>query len=105
MLLDGRRHLTCLALAVSYDGAEVVTAAGLGDGDVLVAVGHGASTRAGVGLLLGQPDLRRVLVPLGNTGLAVLAPAGSWRLQGWNLPPSALSELLGRRHVPSAAVT
>jgi xanthine dehydrogenase YagT iron-sulfur-binding subunit len=31
VLLDGRRHLTCLALAVSYDGAEVVTAAGLGD--------------------------------------------------------------------------
>jgi len=36
VLLDGRRHLTCLALAVAYDGAEVVTAAGLaGDGDVL----------------------------------------------------------------------
>jgi xanthine dehydrogenase YagT iron-sulfur-binding subunit len=35
VLLDGRRHLTCLALALSYDGAEVVTAAGLGalDGD------------------------------------------------------------------------
>ena len=32
VLLDGRRHLTCLALAVSYDGATVVTAAGLGDG-------------------------------------------------------------------------
>ena len=30
VLLDGRRHLTCLALALSYDGAEVVTAAGLG---------------------------------------------------------------------------
>jgi xanthine dehydrogenase YagT iron-sulfur-binding subunit len=35
VLLDGRRHLTCLALAVSYDGAEVVTAAGLADGDGL----------------------------------------------------------------------
>jgi xanthine dehydrogenase YagT iron-sulfur-binding subunit len=32
VLLDGRRHLTCLALAVSYEGAEVVTAAGLGAG-------------------------------------------------------------------------
>ncbi len=31
VLLDGRRHLTCLALAVSYDGAEVVTASGLAD--------------------------------------------------------------------------
>ncbi|GAA5116462.1 2Fe-2S iron-sulfur cluster-binding protein [Alloalcanivorax gelatiniphagus] len=30
VLLDGRRHLTCLALAVAHDGAEVVTAAGLG---------------------------------------------------------------------------
>ena len=29
MLLDGRRHLTCLALAVAHDGAEVVTADGL----------------------------------------------------------------------------
>lgn len=35
VLLDGRRHLTCLALAVSYDGAEVVTASGLADGDEL----------------------------------------------------------------------
>ncbi|MFB9074219.1 2Fe-2S iron-sulfur cluster-binding protein [Citricoccus parietis] len=33
VLLDGRRHLTCLALAVAYDGAEIVTASGLaGDG-------------------------------------------------------------------------
>ena len=29
VLLDGRRHLTCLALAVAYDGAEIVTASGL----------------------------------------------------------------------------
>jgi xanthine dehydrogenase YagT iron-sulfur-binding subunit len=31
VLLDGRRHLTCLALAVAYDGADIVTAAGLGE--------------------------------------------------------------------------
>src|SRR5690242_7802470 len=31
VLLDGRRHLTCLALAVAHDGAEIVTAAGLAD--------------------------------------------------------------------------
>ncbi len=31
VLLDGRRHLTCLALAVSHDGAQVVTASGLAD--------------------------------------------------------------------------
>jgi xanthine dehydrogenase YagT iron-sulfur-binding subunit len=36
VLLDGRRHLTCLALALSYDGAEIVTAAGLGgEGEAL----------------------------------------------------------------------
>ena len=29
VLLDGRRHLLCLALALSYDGAEITTAAGL----------------------------------------------------------------------------
>lgn len=29
VLLNGRRHLTCLALAVAHDGAEIVTAAGL----------------------------------------------------------------------------
>lgn len=29
VLLDGRRSLSCLALAVAHDGAEVVTAAGL----------------------------------------------------------------------------
>lgn len=36
VLLDGRRHLTCLALAVAHDGAEVVTAGGLTgeDGDL-----------------------------------------------------------------------
>ena len=31
VLLDGRRHLTCLALAVSFDGAEIVTSDGLAD--------------------------------------------------------------------------
>ncbi|MVN88262.1 2Fe-2S iron-sulfur cluster binding domain-containing protein [Deinococcus sp. HMF7620] len=30
VLLDGRRVLSCLALAVAHDGAEVVTAEGLG---------------------------------------------------------------------------
>ena len=34
VLLDGRRHLTCLALALSYDGAEITTAAGLAEGGV-----------------------------------------------------------------------
>src|SRR3954447_19246798 len=33
VLLDGRRATTCLALAVAHDGAEVVTAAGLSDGE------------------------------------------------------------------------
>ena len=33
VLLDGRRHLTCLALAVAHDGAEVVTADGLAGDD------------------------------------------------------------------------
>ncbi|MDP9823814.1 (2Fe-2S)-binding protein [Nocardioides massiliensis] len=33
VLLDGRRHLTCLTLAVAVDGAEVVTADGLGGAD------------------------------------------------------------------------
>jgi xanthine dehydrogenase YagT iron-sulfur-binding subunit len=32
VLLDGRRHLTCLALAAAYDGAEVITADGLAGG-------------------------------------------------------------------------
>jgi len=31
VLVDGRRTLSCLALAVSHDGAEIVTAAGLAD--------------------------------------------------------------------------
>jgi xanthine dehydrogenase YagT iron-sulfur-binding subunit len=35
VLLDGRRVLSCLALAVAHQGAEVVTAAGLADGDGL----------------------------------------------------------------------
>ncbi|MBM6404485.1 2Fe-2S iron-sulfur cluster binding domain-containing protein [Phycicoccus sp. CSK15P-2] len=35
VLLDGRRHLTCLTLAVAQDGAEVVTAGGLGEGEGL----------------------------------------------------------------------
>ena len=35
VLLDGRRALSCLTLAVAYDGAEIVTAAGLADGDEL----------------------------------------------------------------------
>lgn len=35
VLLDGRRALSCLALAVAYEDTEVVTAAGLADGDDL----------------------------------------------------------------------
>ncbi|NYG59467.1 xanthine dehydrogenase YagT iron-sulfur-binding subunit [Nocardioides daedukensis] len=34
VLLDGRRHLTCLALAVAYDGVDVVTADGLAGNDL-----------------------------------------------------------------------
>jgi xanthine dehydrogenase YagT iron-sulfur-binding subunit len=33
VLLDGRRALSCLALAVAHEGADVVTAAGLAAGD------------------------------------------------------------------------
>jgi xanthine dehydrogenase YagT iron-sulfur-binding subunit len=32
VLLNGRRALTCLALAVAHDGAEITTAGGLADG-------------------------------------------------------------------------
>lgn len=35
VLLDGRRATLCLALAVAHDGARIVTADGLADGDVL----------------------------------------------------------------------
>ena len=35
VLLDGRRTLSCLSLAVAQDGGDVVTAAGLGDGQGL----------------------------------------------------------------------
>ena len=35
VIVDGRRILSCLALAASYDGAEVTTAAGLGTTDRL----------------------------------------------------------------------
>ncbi|MGH9624891.1 MAG: (2Fe-2S)-binding protein, partial [Bryobacteraceae bacterium] len=34
VLLDGRRVLTCLAFAVAYDGAAIVTAQGLGHGEL-----------------------------------------------------------------------
>jgi xanthine dehydrogenase YagT iron-sulfur-binding subunit len=35
VLLDGRRVVSCLALAVAHQGAEVTTAAGLADGEAL----------------------------------------------------------------------
>ena len=35
VLLDGRRANSCLALAVGYDGSEIVTAEGLAEGDGL----------------------------------------------------------------------
>ena len=35
VLLDGRRSTTCLGFAVAHDGAEIVTAAGLGEPDNL----------------------------------------------------------------------
>ncbi len=34
ILLDGRRALSCLALAVAHQDAEIVTAGGLGQGDL-----------------------------------------------------------------------
>lgn len=34
VLLNGRRATTCLAFAVAYDGAEIITSAGLADGDM-----------------------------------------------------------------------
>ncbi|MGJ7442869.1 histidine phosphatase family protein [Aquipuribacter sp. MA13-6] len=79
------------------------------EGQLLVVVGHGASIRSGLAALLGQPDLRRVLVPLGNTGTAVLSAGTTrgqaWRLHGWNVPPGVLGEVLWRRAGVSAAVT
>jgi xanthine dehydrogenase YagT iron-sulfur-binding subunit len=35
VLVDGRRNLPCLALAVAHDGCEITTADGLSDGDDL----------------------------------------------------------------------
>lgn len=35
VLLDGRRVLSCLALAVAHQGAEIVTAGGLAEGEEL----------------------------------------------------------------------
>jgi xanthine dehydrogenase YagT iron-sulfur-binding subunit len=35
ILLDGRRAISCLALAVAHDGAEIITAEGLAAGDEL----------------------------------------------------------------------
>jgi len=84
-------------------------AAACQDGELLLVVGHGASIRSGLSALLGQPELRRVLVPLGNTGTAVLRAATTsvraWRLHGWNVPPSALVDVLGTRSKASTAVT
>jgi len=40
ILLDGRRAYGCLALAVAHDGAEVVTVAGLADGEELHPLQH-----------------------------------------------------------------
>jgi xanthine dehydrogenase YagT iron-sulfur-binding subunit len=46
ILLDGRRALGCLALAVAHQGAGIVTAAGLADGDGSGGV-SGAAASAG----------------------------------------------------------
>ena len=35
VLVDGRRIVSCLSFAVSYEGSDIVTAEGLGDGDEL----------------------------------------------------------------------
>jgi xanthine dehydrogenase YagT iron-sulfur-binding subunit len=35
VLLDGRRAIICLAFAVAHDGAEIITAEGLAEGDAL----------------------------------------------------------------------
>ena len=40
VLIEGRRVLSCLLLAVAYDGAEIVTVEGLVDGDELHPLQH-----------------------------------------------------------------
>jgi threonine dehydrogenase-like Zn-dependent dehydrogenase len=47
VLLDGERVLSCLALAVAHDGAEVTTADGLAAGGALHPVQHGGGSSAG----------------------------------------------------------
>ena len=47
VLLDGRRATTCLAFAVAHDGAQIVTAAGLGDTDALHPVAEAFLTHDG----------------------------------------------------------
>jgi broad specificity phosphatase PhoE len=75
----------------------------------VLAVGHGASVRAGVAHLLGLPDLRGSLVPLGNTACAVLERTADgrerWRLRGWNVPPHALAAVLAPGGSAPATVT
>ena len=58
VLLDGRRATSCLALAVAHDGAEIVTADGLADGDALHphAAGVHRPRRLPVRLLHARPD-------------------------------------------------
>ncbi|MFC5380060.1 histidine phosphatase family protein [Aquipuribacter nitratireducens] len=69
--------------------------------DVLLAVGHGASARAGVAHLLQVPALRASLTPLANTGCALLEHVDGatdgpprWRVRAWNVPPVALGAVL-----------
>ena len=55
----------------------------VGEGGLLVAVGHGAAIRAGINTLLGLPaGMRQALGPLGNCSWSLLGPLydGNWRL-------------------------
>lgn len=77
VLLDGRRVLSCIALAVLHEGAEVTTVEGLADGDRLhpvqqAFIDHDAfqcgfctsgQIVSAVGLLADRPDLTREEIP------------------------------------------
>ena len=89
ILIDGRRTNSCLALAISHDGADILTIEGLAQGDVpeVLAVG------------LGDPLVNRVIAVAGAEDRALDRRALGLRGSRKNLPAVHLQAGLARRLV------
>jgi HPt (histidine-containing phosphotransfer) domain-containing protein len=86
VLVDGRRINSCLALAASLDGAEILTIEGLAEGPAVDQHRAGAALAA-VAALLGAGQVQALAQQVEQAATAAsAAPARCWSTAGGSIP-------------------